>query len=78
MSSDDEKVTIKDFCNTAHEFHALIMGWGEAIYPREPRFKMGMESKNPVDGEYWYYTTGLALGVFTWVGIVIGCIKLLL
>lgn len=70
-------ISIKEFCNTPEEWHSLVIGWGEAIYPREPRFKMGIEKENPIDNEYWYYTTGLALGVVTWIGIVVGCAKLL-
>ena len=66
------------FLNTYDEWHALVIGWAEAVYPREPRFKMGLETKNPVDGEYWYYTFGLALGALTWVGVVVGCVAWLL
>lgn len=71
-------VSIKEFLSTSEEWHALVIGWSEAIYPREPRFKIGLEIKNPVKDEYWYYSFGLALGALTWAGIVVGCIAWLL
>ena len=65
-------ILIREFCNHPDEWHALILGWGEAMYLRQPKFKMGIANKNPIENEYWYYTSGLALGTFTWIAVAVG------
>ena len=71
-------VSIKQFCNTPEEWHSLVLGWSEAMCPWRPRLPMPLEYKNPLDSEYHYYSFGRAAGVFTWVGMIAGCAKLLL
>ena len=65
------------FMDTFDEFHAFVLGWCEAIYPFKHRIKIPNQVKRIIEGEYWYYTFGLAIGSLTWVGIIISAIMII-
>ena len=62
------------FMNTWAEWHSLVIGWTEAMYPLYPIRTQPAHVKKMVDSEYWYYTLGLALGAFTWFGLLFGAV----
>lgn len=64
-------ISIKQFCNTPDEFHALVLGWSEAMCPWRARLLMPLEYHNPLQWEYHYYSFGRALGMLTWAGLII-------
>jgi len=63
---------------TWDEWHSFVIGWCEAISFGRRIHKMPMEYDNPLTNEYHYYLFGLAIGVFTWLVIIIGGIKCLI
>jgi len=60
--------------NTWDEWHAFVLGWCTAIYPFRSEYLRSPIAKQVIDDEPWYYGFGLAMGAFTWVGIIIAAI----
>jgi len=70
-------IPLREFLNTDEEIHSFVVGWSEAINLIFAAQEKPESVKKMLAGEWHYYKFGLALGVFTWLGIILGVIKFL-
>jgi hypothetical protein len=62
----------KTFLNTWAEWHSFVLGWSSAVYPFKTEHLKTETAKKLIEEEPWYYSFGLAMGIFTWAGIITG------
>lgn len=75
---------IKEFLSSVEEWHSFVIGWAEIICPWKPYIpraatakKISMTERTAQVGEdyiqedWHYYSFGRAMGVFTWLIIIV-------
>jgi len=67
---------IRSFCNTPEEWHSLVIGFCQAANPLARAIPPGTLARNMVQGEYWYYQFGRALGGIALVASLLGLARL--
>lgn len=63
--------------DTWDEWHSTVIGYCEGISLLFARQEKPDNVKKMLAGEWWYYGFGYVMGVFTWIGIILGLIKYL-
>lgn len=59
------------FMNTWDEWHSFVIGWCEGMLCwRKSHVKWPKHVARMIDGEFWYYTGGLVIGVVTFGGLL--------
>ena len=66
----------QEFMNTFDEWHCFVIGYCEVISIHAIT-KRSEDINNILLHDYWYYLFGRALGVISWIGIVLGCIRII-
>ena len=61
-----------EFMNDPDEWHAFVLGWCTAVYPFRSEHLKSTKAKHAIKKEPWYYSFGLAMGILTWSGIIVG------
>lgn len=67
-------IPLREFLSTVDEIHSFVIGWCEIICPWSSRYKMPIEYKNPIKNEFHYYLFGRAMGMLSWIILLIGAI----
>jgi len=66
-------IKFKEFLSDYGEWHALVFGVCETIYPGEPQHpKMTKTLAKQIEKESHYYRTGRVLGWMVRVGFIVG------
>jgi len=66
----------QEFMNTFDEWHCFCVGYCEVISIHATT-KRSKAINNILLHDYWYYLFGRALGIISWIGIILGCIKII-
>jgi hypothetical protein len=70
-------IKLKTLLSTPEEWHALIIGFFEALCPWPSRYHLTDAEKAPLRKEYHYYMTGRGLGFPVLLLILVGTAKLI-
>jgi len=73
----EEVIPLREFLNTGDEFHTAVIGYCEVMCPYPPVIACSEAVKEVAGKEYHYYAFGRAMGLISWVAIIIASIKLL-
>lgn len=67
----------KEFLNDCKEWHAVVIGFCEGVWPWGTGHKLSDDLKKQVQDEYHYYISARVVGIISLVGFAIGIYKVL-
>jgi hypothetical protein len=68
-------LNIKNFINTANEWHAAVEGFCDVFFPFVKPYKPSDNLKKAIEDEHHYYNFGRVVGFIAWVWFWIGVYK---